>query len=92
MSAGVDTASAPIDGGRAIDWSRTSADYATHRPGPPARLYDLLAALDAWLQANTAPTFTVRHRIDAHVLSPWPTSDAAATPALAEKGFSAGAD
>ena len=45
MSAGVDTASAPIDGGRAIDWSRTSADYATHRPGPPPRLYDLLAAL-----------------------------------------------
>lgn len=36
---------APIDGGRAIDWSRTSADYATHRPGPPPRLYDLLAAL-----------------------------------------------
>ena len=35
----------PIDGGRAIDWSRTSADYASHRPGPPARLYDLLAAL-----------------------------------------------
>ncbi|MEO5845651.1 MAG: class I SAM-dependent methyltransferase [Caldimonas sp.] len=38
-------ASAPIDGGRAIDWSRTSSDYATHRPGPPQRLYDLLAAL-----------------------------------------------
>jgi methylase of polypeptide subunit release factors len=36
---------APLDGGRAIDWSRTSADCATHRPGPPARLYDLLAAL-----------------------------------------------
>lgn len=36
---------APIDGGRAIDWSRTSADYAAHRPGPPHRLYDLLAAL-----------------------------------------------
>jgi SAM-dependent methyltransferase len=35
----------PIDGGRAIDWSRTSADYASHRPGPPARLYDMLAAL-----------------------------------------------
>ena len=34
-----------LDGGRAIDWSRTSADYASHRPGPPARLYDLLAAL-----------------------------------------------
>ena len=46
MSAGNDgTAGAPIDGGRAIDWSRTSADYASHRPGPPARLYELLAAL-----------------------------------------------
>jgi SAM-dependent methyltransferase len=48
---GSDAASAPrppgaaLDGGRAIDWSRTSADYATHRPGPPARLYDLLGAL-----------------------------------------------
>ena len=38
-------AAAPIDGGRAVDWSRASADYATHRPGPPPRLYDLLAAL-----------------------------------------------
>ncbi|HSC63248.1 MAG TPA: methyltransferase domain-containing protein [Caldimonas sp.] len=36
---------AAVDGGRTIDWSRTSVDYATHRPGPPARLYDLLAAL-----------------------------------------------
>ena len=46
MSAGIDTArDAPLDGGRAIDWSRTSTDYASHRPGPPARLYDLLAAL-----------------------------------------------
>lgn len=35
-----------IDGGRSIDWSRTSADYAEHRPGPPARLFDMLAALD----------------------------------------------
>src|SRR5687768_5424645 len=37
--------SAPIDGGRAIDWSRTSDDYAAHRPGPPPRLFDLLQAL-----------------------------------------------
>jgi len=36
---------ASIDGGRAIDWSRTSADYATHRPGPPPRLFEVLAAL-----------------------------------------------
>jgi len=33
-----------IDGGRAIDWSLTSADYAAHRPGPPQRLFDVLAA------------------------------------------------
>jgi len=59
---------------------------------PDADVAAFDAALAAWLDAHTAPTFTVRHRIDAHVLSPWPTSDAAATPALAEKGFSAGAD
>lgn len=35
----------PIDPGRAIDWSLTSADYAAHRPGPPKRLYDMLALL-----------------------------------------------
>jgi len=46
VTTGIETASdAPIDGGRAIDWSRTSSDYASHRPGPPARLYDLLAVL-----------------------------------------------
>jgi SAM-dependent methyltransferase len=37
--------SGAIDGGRAIDWSRTSLDYAAHRPGPPQRLFELLAAL-----------------------------------------------
>ena len=46
MSAGSGSANpTPLDGGRPIDWSRTSADYATHRPGPPARLYEMLAAL-----------------------------------------------
>ena len=30
------------------------------------------AALAAWLDANAPPTFTVRHRIDAHLLDPWP--------------------
>jgi SAM-dependent methyltransferase len=35
----------PTDPGRTIDWNRTSADYAAHRPGPPARLYEMLAAL-----------------------------------------------
>jgi SAM-dependent methyltransferase len=40
---------APIDGGRTIDWSRTSLDYAEHRPGPPARLFDLLGALGVGL-------------------------------------------
>lgn len=33
------------DPGRQIDWSLTSGDYAAHRPGPPARLYDMLALL-----------------------------------------------
>ena len=32
------------------------------------------AALAAWLEANTAPTFTVRHRIDAHLFTPWPAA------------------
>ena len=35
----------PIDPGRQIDWSLTAGDYAAHRPGPPARLYDMLALL-----------------------------------------------
>jgi SAM-dependent methyltransferase len=34
-----------IDGGRAIDWGTTSADYATFRPGPPDDLYTRLQAL-----------------------------------------------
>jgi SAM-dependent methyltransferase len=34
-----------VDPGRQIDWSLTSGDYAAHRPGPPARLYDMLALL-----------------------------------------------
>ncbi len=38
-----------IDPGRAIDWSLTSADYAAHRPGPPKRLYDMLALLGVGL-------------------------------------------
>ena len=41
----MDTRAGALDGGRAIDWSRTSADYAAHRPGPPQRLFDVLAAL-----------------------------------------------
>jgi SAM-dependent methyltransferase len=31
------------DGGRNIDWSRTSDDYAQHRPDYPAEFYDQLA-------------------------------------------------
>jgi len=31
------------DGGRDIDWSRTSADYAEHRPDYPAEFYDRLS-------------------------------------------------
>lgn len=33
-----------IDAGRTIDWSKTSDDYLRHRPGPPQRFYDTLAA------------------------------------------------
>lgn len=33
------------DPGRTIDWSLASADYARHRPGPPAAFFDRLAAL-----------------------------------------------
>jgi SAM-dependent methyltransferase len=35
----------PTDPGRTFDWSRTSSDYAAYRPGPPPRLYEMLAAL-----------------------------------------------
>lgn len=38
-----------IDHGRAIDWSRTSADYATYRPDPPTSFYDRLGALGVGL-------------------------------------------
>lgn len=31
-----------IDGGRTIDWGRTSSDYAEHRPGPPPSYYERL--------------------------------------------------
>jgi len=31
------------DGGREVDWSRTSDDYAEHRPDYPAEFYDRLA-------------------------------------------------
>jgi SAM-dependent methyltransferase len=39
----------PIDPGRAIDWGKTSADYARHRPGPPASYYSRLHALGVGL-------------------------------------------
>jgi SAM-dependent methyltransferase len=38
-----------IDPGRAIDWSRTSADYAKHRPGPPDSFFAKLQALGVGL-------------------------------------------
>jgi SAM-dependent methyltransferase len=41
-----------IDPGRRIDWSLTSGDYAAHRPGPPARLYDMLALLGVGLRGQ----------------------------------------
>ncbi|MCH8841303.1 MAG: hypothetical protein IH831_11660, partial [Planctomycetes bacterium] len=31
------------DGGREIDWSRTSADYSEHRPDYPDAFYERLA-------------------------------------------------
>jgi len=37
----------------------------------------------AWLEANTAPTFTVRHRIDAHLFTPWPAEAGSTAPARA---------
>ena len=37
------------DGDRVIDWGLTSADYAVHRPGPPASLFARLAALGVGL-------------------------------------------
>ncbi len=38
-----------IDAGRAIDWGKTSADYATYRGGYPADFYGRLAALGVGL-------------------------------------------
>lgn len=38
-----------VDAGRAIDWGKTSKDYARHRPGPPRSFYDKLHALDIGL-------------------------------------------
>jgi SAM-dependent methyltransferase len=40
---------AAIDGGRSIDWGRTSSDYAVYRPGPPDSFYQRLQALGAGL-------------------------------------------
>ena len=34
-----------IDAGREIDWSKTSDDYAEHRPGPPASFYRRLEVM-----------------------------------------------
>ncbi len=34
-----------IDQGRKIDWSKTSRDYAAHRPGPPDTFYERLRVL-----------------------------------------------
>jgi SAM-dependent methyltransferase len=38
-----------LDPGRSIDWGKTSADYAAHRPGPPEGFYARLAALGVGL-------------------------------------------
>ena len=34
-----------LDGGRPIDWGRTSRDYAAYRPGPPASYFERLRVL-----------------------------------------------
>lgn len=38
-----------VDAGRSIDWSRVSADYAQHRPGPPDSFFARLQALGVGL-------------------------------------------
>jgi hypothetical protein len=43
----------------------------------PAQVEAFDRALAAWLDANVPPTFTVRHRIDAHLYDPWPEAGAA---------------
>jgi SAM-dependent methyltransferase len=40
------------DGGRAIDWSKTSSDYGRHRPGPPESFYARLRALGVGLSGQ----------------------------------------
>jgi SAM-dependent methyltransferase len=42
----------PLDRGRQADWSRTSADYAEHRPGPPASFFHRLSALGIGLRGQ----------------------------------------
>lgn len=41
-----------IDRGRDIDWGRTSTDYGTFRPGPPASFYAKLRALEVGLEGQ----------------------------------------
>ena len=50
---------------------------------PEADVAAFDATLDAWLEANAAPTFTVRHRVDAHLFTPWPADAASTAPARA---------
>lgn len=41
-----------VDGGNAIDWGKTSTDYAAYRSGPPASFFRRLAALDVGLSGQ----------------------------------------
>jgi len=41
-----------IDPGRSIDWGRTAADYARHRPGPPASFYARLRDIGVGLRGQ----------------------------------------
>ena len=42
----------PFDGGKVVDWSKTSADYGRYRPGPPLSFYTKLQAHDIGMQGQ----------------------------------------
>ena len=44
--------STSVDGGRSIDWSKTSRDYAEYRPGPPPSYYEILRSLGIGLSGQ----------------------------------------
>lgn len=42
-----------FDGDKKIDWGKTSADYAAHRPGPPASFFKRLAEVGVGLEGQS---------------------------------------